>query len=75
MTDFTLPHRKNRMSSILGGIGNSISQLLGSLRAGLDARDAFDRYSVMSDAELAQRGLRREEIAHLVMRRYLTGEN
>ncbi len=74
MTDFTLPHRKNRMFSALAGIGNSISQLLESVRAGLDARDAFDRFSMLSDAELARRGLKREEIPYLVMRRHLAGD-
>jgi len=73
MTDFTLPHRHNRVVSLLASVGKSISQLRASLRAGLDARDAFERYNVMSEAELARRGLKREEIPNIVMRRYLTG--
>jgi len=75
MTDFTLPHRQNRGSTLLAGIGQSISQLLDSVRAGLDARDAFERFDMMGDAELARRGLKREEIPYLVMRRYLAGDS
>ena len=75
MTDFTLPHRQNRVSAVLAGIGQSISQLLDSVRAGLDARDAFESYSMMSDGDLARRGLKREEIPYLVMRRYLAGDS
>jgi hypothetical protein len=75
MTDFSLPHRKTRTLSLLAGFGKSISQLFESVRAGLDARDAFERYSVMGDAELARRGLKREEIPYLVMRRHLSGDN
>ena len=75
MADFTLPHRKTRTLSLLAGFGRSISQLLESVRAGLDARDAFERYSVMGDAELARRGLKREEIPYVVMRRYLAGDD
>lgn len=75
MSDFTLPHRQNRIVSVLAGVGKSISQLLQSVRAGLDARDAYERYSVMSEAELARRGLEREQIPYVVMRRYLTGKN
>lgn len=75
MTDLTLPHRKNRTLSLVAGFGKSISQFFSSMRAGLDARDAFERYNVMGDAELAHRGLKREEIPYLVMRRYLSGDN
>ncbi|MDH3229722.1 MAG: hypothetical protein OEN55_08025 [Alphaproteobacteria bacterium] len=75
MTDFTLPHRKTRTLSVLAGFGKSISQLFESVRAGLDARDAFERYNMLSDAELARRGLKREEIPYLVMRRYLAGDS
>ncbi len=73
MADFTLPHRKIGALSVLTGFGKSISHFLESVRAGLYARDAFERYSVMGDAELARRGLKREEIPYLVMRRYLAG--
>jgi hypothetical protein len=73
MTEFILPRRHNRILSAVAGFGKSISQLLESVRAGLDARDAFSRYDVMSDAELARRGLKREEIPYVVMRRYLSG--
>ena len=75
MADFTLPHRNNRITSVLAGVGKSISQLFESVRAGLDARDAFNRYDVMSDAELARRGLTREEIPYVVMRRYLSADD
>lgn len=75
MTDLTLPHRKIRALSLLAGFGKSISQLLESVRAGLYARDAFEQYSMMGDAELARRGLKREEIPYLVMRRYLAGDD
>jgi len=75
MTDFTLPHRKIRTVSLLAGFGKSISQLLESVRAGLAARDTYERYSMMSDAELVRRDLKREEIPYLVMRRYLSTDN
>jgi len=75
MTDITLPHRKIRPLSLLAGFGKSISQLLESVSAGLNARDAFERYSLMGDAELARRGLKREEIPYLVMRRYMSGDS
>ena len=75
MTDITLPHRKIRPLSLLAGFGKSISQLLESVSAGLNARDAFERYGLMGDAELAHRGLKREEIPYLVMRRYMSGDS
>lgn len=75
MTDLTLPHRNSRIYSLIAGIGKSISLYMASMRAGLDARDAYAHYSAMSDRELARRGLKREEIPGLVMRRYLTGGN
>ena len=74
MADFTLPHRDNRISSLLAGMGSAASQLVVSLRAGLDARDAFDRFSMLSDAQLAKRGLTRDQIPYVVMRRYLAGD-
>lgn len=75
MTDFTLPHRNSRILTVLAGIGKTISEYAASMRAGLDARDAYERYSAMSDRELARRGLAREDIPALVMRRHLTGGN
>ena len=75
MTDFTLPRRDSRILSLLAGIGKTISEYITSVRAGLDARDAYECYSAMSDRELARRGLKREEIPALVMRRYLAGDN
>jgi hypothetical protein len=75
MADITLLHRKIQPLSLLAGFGKSISQLLESVSAGLNARDAFERYSSMGDAELARRGLKREEIPYLVMRRYMSGDS
>jgi hypothetical protein len=73
MTDLTLPHRNSRVFSLIAGFGKSISQYMASMRAGLDARDAYVHYNAMSDRELARRGLKREQIPALVMRRYLAG--
>jgi len=73
MTDFTLPRRRNNFVALLAGVGKSISQVRDSVRAGLDARDAYERFSMLSDAQLASRGLKRDEIPHVVMRRYLAG--
>lgn len=75
MTDFTLPHRQNRILALLAGVGRSFAQFRESVRAGLDARDAFERFSMLSDDQLARRGVARSEIPHIVMRRYLTGGN
>lgn len=75
MTYFTLPHRQSRVVSALAAVGHSISQVFASVSAGLDARDAYDRYSIMSDAQLARRGITREEIPYLIMRRHLSRDS
>ncbi len=70
MTDFTLSHRNSRIPSVLRGIAKTISLYLSSIQAGLDARDAYERYSNMSDGALARHGLKREDIPGHVMRTY-----
>lgn len=71
MSEITLLHRENRVASIFAGIGRTVAQYAASFRAGLDARDAYEHYSMMNESQLERLGLKREEIPALVMRRYI----
>jgi hypothetical protein len=62
MTELVHEHRGGVVGNALRGIGRELRLLSRSFSAALEARDAFNRYSMMSDAELARRGLTREEI-------------
>ena len=74
MTDFTMPRRDSAVLSLLAAVGKTVSEYLASLRAGLDARDSFEHFNAMSDAQLMRHGIKREEIPAIVMHRYLAGD-
>lgn len=62
MTELVHEVRGGVIGGTLRWIGRELRLLSRSFSAGLAARDAYNRYSMMSDAELARRGLTREEI-------------
>ncbi len=62
MTELVHEVRGGAIGDMLRRIGRELRLLSRSFSAALAARDAFNRYSIMSDAELARRGLTREEI-------------
>lgn len=70
MTDFTWHGRQNPLLSGLAKIGEEISFYLGSLQGAIRAQNAYEDLSMMSDAELARRGLVRADLPAHVMKRY-----
>jgi hypothetical protein len=62
MTEMIHEVRGGVVGDTLRRIGRELRLLSRSFSAALAAREAYNRYSIMSDAELARRGLTREEI-------------
>lgn len=62
MTELVQVHKGGAVGDALRKAGHELRMISRSFAAALTARDAFNRYSMMSDAELARRGLTREEI-------------
>lgn len=62
MTEMIHENGHGVISETLRRIGHELRMVSNSFSASLAARDAFNRYSMMSDAQLARRGLTREEI-------------
>jgi hypothetical protein len=61
--DTSLPHREPR-TGILGGIGDFLSLVSRSIAAA----NAYETLSQMSDAQLAQRGLTRPDLANVTLK-------
>ena len=66
--------RDGGVLALIAGFGKYVGQVLDSMRAGLNARDAYEHLNAMSDAQLMRRGIKREEIPAIVMHRYLSGD-
>lgn len=62
MTETVHEVRHSAIGDTLRGIVRELRLISRSFSAALEARNAYNRYSIMSDAELARRGLTREEI-------------
>ena len=71
MTDFTQSGSHGVISATMHRIGNTLAEYRDTLQASIRAHDAYENYNAMSDAALAKLGLKREEIAAHVMKRYL----
>ncbi len=62
MTEMVHENGHGAIGDALRKVGHELRMISRSFSAALAARDAYNRYSIMSDAELARRGLTREEI-------------
>ena len=71
MTDFAHSVSSSVITSVVRHIGNTLAVYRDSLRAATRAHDAYENYGMMTDAALFDLGLKREEIAAHVMKRYL----
>ncbi len=67
MTALVQAFRPGALAGIATRIVHELAMLRDSFTAALDARDAYNHYNAMNDAELARRGLTREEIPALVV--------
>ncbi len=62
MTEMVHEVRHGAIGGTLRKIGRELRLLSRSFSMAMAAREAYNRYSMMSDAELARRGMTREEI-------------
>ncbi len=67
MTALVNAFRPSALAEIATRIVHELAMLRDSFTAALAARDAYNHYNSMNDAELARRGLTREEIPALVV--------
>ena len=72
MTDFAFSGSHSAIPAVLSRFGKFLATYKISLRAAIRAHDAYENYSMMSDAALSEIGLTREEIPAHVMNRYLS---
>ena len=71
MTDFVQTGSTGAIAAVMRRIANTLALYRDGLRNAIRAHNAFENYSVMSDAALADIGITREEIATRVMKRYI----
>ncbi len=75
MTDFTWHGRHNPLLSGLSRIAEEVSFYLDSLGVAIRAHNAYEDLSMMSDADLARRGLTRAEVPAHVMKRFYSSRD